>query len=89
MKTYYSGNATEISITITQKSRYGILIFGGANGSSFFGAIDIENYGANMCHAFAAGQLKEITVSNNGDIITLDELPEYGFYTVISPYKIM
>lgn len=88
MKTYYSGNVTQINITLTEKSRYGMLIFGGANGNSFFGAIDIENAGANMCHAFSGGQLKEITVSNNGNVVTLDGLSKYGYYTVISPYEI-
>lgn len=89
MKNYYSGNVKQISITLTQKSRYGMLIFGGANGSSFFGAIDIESEGADMCHAFSGGQLKEITVSNNGNVVTLGGLPMWGMYTVISPYKIL
>ena len=89
MRTYYSSGTNQINITLTQKSRYGMLIIGGANGSSFFGAIDIENAGANMCHAFSSGQLKEITVSNNGDVVTLDGLSKYGYYTVISPYEIM
>ena len=65
-----------------------MLIFGGANGSSFFGAIDIESTGANMCHAVSEGQLKEVTVLNNGDVVTLDGLPKWGMYTVISPYEI-
>ena len=89
MKTYYSSSKNQISITLTEKSRYGMLIFGGANGSSFFGAVDIESTGANMCHAFLGGQLKEIAVSNNDYVVTLDGLSKYGFYTVISPYKIL
>ena len=89
MKNYYSGNETHISITLTQKSRYGIMIFGGANGDSFFGAIDIEESGANMCYAFSGDQLKEITVLNSGVIITLDGLQKWGMYTVISPYEIL
>ena len=89
MKSYYSGGATRISITLTEKSRYGMLIFGGSNGNSFFGAIDIEENGANMCHAVLAGQLKEITVSNNGNVVTLNGLSKWGMYTVISPHKIM
>ena len=55
MKSYYSGSVTQINITLTEKSRYGMLIFGGANGYSFFGAIDIESEGANMCHVVSAG----------------------------------
>lgn len=66
-----------------------MLIFGGANGSSFFGAIDIESTGANMCHVFLSGQLQGISVSNNGDVVTLDGLSKWGMYTVISPYKIL
>lgn len=89
MKNYYSGNVTQISITLTQKSRYGMLIFGGANGSSFFGAIDIESEGASECHAFLNGQLQGITVSNNGNVVTLGGLTMWGMYTVISPYKIL
>lgn len=89
MKTYYSGNTNQISITLTEKLRYGMLIIGGANGSSFFGAIDIEPTGANMCHAVSGGQLKEVTVLNNGDVVTLDGLSKWGMYTVISPYKIL
>lgn len=66
-----------------------MLIFGGANGNSFFGAINIESTGANACHVFLSGQLQGISVSNNGYVVTLDGLSKYGFYTVISPYKIM
>ena len=88
-RTYYSGNTNQISITLTEKSRYGMLIFGGANGNSFFGAIDIESTGASECHAFLNGQLQGISVSNNGYVVTLDGLSNYGYYTVISPYKTM
>ena len=89
MRSYYSSSTNQISITLTEKSRYGMLIFGGANGSSFFGAIDIESEGAGMCHAFLSGQLQEITVSNNGNVVTLGGLQMWGMYTVISPYKIL
>ena len=89
MRSYYSSSTNQISITLTEKSRYGMLIFGGANGNSFFGAIDIENTGANMCHVLSGGQLKEVTVSNNGNVVTLDGLSKWGMYTVISPYKIL
>ena len=88
MRTYYSGNTNQISITLTEKSRYGMLIFGGANGNSFFGAIDIESTGASECHAFLNGQLQGISVSNNGYVVTLDGLSNYGYYTIISPYEI-
>lgn len=81
MRSYYSSSTNQISITLTEKSRYGMLIFGGANGNSFFGA--------NACHVFLSGQLQGISVSNNGYVVTLDGLSKYGFYTVISPYKIM
>ena len=89
MKSYYSGSVKQISITLTEKSRYGMLIFGGANGNSFFGVIDIESEGGYVCHVFLNGQLQGISVSNNGNIVTLSGLPEWGQYTVISPYKIL
>ena len=88
MKNYDSLNSNKIAITLTEKSRYGMLIFGSANGNTFLGDIAIESEGAYMCHAFLRGQLKEITVSNNGNIVTLDGLPSWGVYTVMSPYEI-
>ena len=89
MKSYYSSETNQISITLTKKSRYGMLIFGAANGNSFFGDIDIEETATSSCHVFLGGQLKEISVSNNGNVITLDGLAMWGIYTIISPYEIM
>ena len=94
-KSISTGNSTEFSFTLKTFKRAGILFFGGANGASAIGCIDIETLGAYGGHGTAhwthstttSVTTDLLTVSVSGNTVTVSGVSNWSYFTLISPLE--
>lgn len=90
-----SGNSNSFSFTLKTFGRAGILFFGGANGNSAIGCIDIERLEEYGRHGTAywtrtdttSTRTDLLTVSVSGNTVTVSGISNWSNFTLISPLE--
>lgn len=88
-----SGSGTSISVTISnydnlksKSDKIALFLFGNGNGSSRCAIISINISGKDIIIDATTNVVSEnISCSASKNVITINGLPQWGFYTVIAP----